>query len=125
VSINTLTLHRDPRNFSPFTDEFWPERWMIVQGSMELPSSVPKTEFVHNAAAFIPFSYGEPLYFRIGGELLTRTYPVQVQPIASGSRWRFSVGDLPNDHARSMLSKSYNRTSHGDCEHSPGSGHPV
>jgi hypothetical protein len=60
VSIHTLTLHRDPRNFSPFTDEFWPERWLIVQGSMELPNSIPKTEFVHNAAAFIPFSYGEP-----------------------------------------------------------------
>ena len=60
VSIHTLTLHRDPRNFGPFTDEFWPERWLIVQGSMELPDSIQKTEFVHNAAAFIPFSYGEP-----------------------------------------------------------------
>ena len=59
MSIHTLTLHRDPRNFSPFTDEFWPERWLINQRSMELPDSIPKTEFVHNAAAFIPFSHGE------------------------------------------------------------------
>jgi len=58
VSIHTLTLHRDPRNFRPFTDEFWPERWLVAQGSMELPSSISKTEFIHNAAAFIPFSYG-------------------------------------------------------------------
>ena len=62
VSIHTLTLHRDPRNFNPLTDEFWPERWLIAQGSMELPSSIPKTEFVHNAAAFIPFSYGGSLW---------------------------------------------------------------
>ena len=81
MSIHTLTLHRDPRNFCPFTDEFWPERWLIVQGSMELPDSIPKTEFVHNAAAFIPFSYGEPQ--RLEGSL--ETYPsLQVQPIVPG-----------------------------------------
>jgi len=92
---------------------------------MELPSSIPKTEFVHNAAAFIPFSYGELLCFEIGGELLTHTCPMQVQPTASGSRWRFSVNDFPDDGARFILSKSYNRTSHGDCKRSPGSGRPV
>ena len=125
MSINTLTLHRDSRNFSPFTDEFWPERWLIVQGSMELPNSIPKTKFVHNAAAFIPFSYGEPLCFEVGGEPLTHTCPMQVQPTASGSHWRFSVNDLPNDHARFVLSNPYNRTSHGDCKRSPGSRCPV
>jgi len=60
VSIHTFTLHRDPRNFSPLTDEFWPERWLVAQGSTKLPSSIAKAEFVHNTAAFIPFSYGEP-----------------------------------------------------------------
>jgi hypothetical protein len=124
VSINTLTLHRDPRNFSPFTEEFWPERWLIVQSLMDLPSSVPEAEFVHNAAAFIPFSYGGSIRFKIGGGLLTHTYPVQVQPIASGSLWQFSVNDLTNDHVRFMLSKSYDRTSDGDCMHSPGPRHP-
>lgn len=66
MSIHTFTLHRDPRNFGPFTDEFWPERWLIAQGSMELPGSIPKAEFVHNASAFIPFSYGWPLSLEIG-----------------------------------------------------------
>lgn len=61
MSIHTFTLHRDPKNFSPFTDEFWPERWLISQGSMELPSSIQKEEFAHNTTAFIPFSYGEHL----------------------------------------------------------------
>ena len=67
MSINILTLHRDPKNFSPFTDAFWPERWLIAQGSMDLPSSVQKTEFVHNDAAFIPFSYGEAVCFKLSG----------------------------------------------------------
>jgi len=58
VSIHTLTLHRDPRNFSPFPEEFWPDRWLIAQGSMDLPSSIPKEKFVHNTSAFIPFSFG-------------------------------------------------------------------
>ena len=66
MAIHTFTMHRDTRNFSPFTHEFWPERWLIAQGSMELPSSIPKVEFVHNAAAFIPFSFGEPLSFGKG-----------------------------------------------------------
>jgi len=59
ISIHPFTVHRDPRNFSPFTDEFWPERWLVAQGSMELPSSTLERDFVHNSAAFIPFSYGK------------------------------------------------------------------
>ena len=66
MSIHTLALHRDPRNFSPFTDEFWPERWLIAQDSMDLPNSIPKEEFVHNPTAFIPFSYGEPHSLGVG-----------------------------------------------------------
>ena len=76
MSIHTLTLHRDPRNFNPFTDEFWPERWLIAQGSMDLPSSIQKTEFVHNVAAFIPFSYGGSLRLEIGGKLLMHPFCV-------------------------------------------------
>ena len=28
---------------------------------MQLPSSISKADFVHNTAAYIPFSYGTPL----------------------------------------------------------------
>ena len=90
MAIHIFTMHRDPRNFSPFTDEFWPERWLIAQGTMELPTSIPKAEFVHNAAAFIPFSYGESLYLEIGKRFLVNP-PVQARPIALGSRWQFLV----------------------------------
>ena len=85
-----MTLHRDPRNFGPFTDEFWPERWLIVQGSMELPSSIPKAEFVHNSAAFIPFSYGESLCLTVGGKFLmhARLYRSgQLRREAFGDSW--------------------------------------
>ena len=75
--------HLDPRNFAPYTAEFWPERWLIASGQLpledaRLPSSPSpglasyfedpslyadkslrqKFKFVHNEIAFIPFSYG-------------------------------------------------------------------
>ncbi|TCD70749.1 hypothetical protein EIP91_001778 [Steccherinum ochraceum] len=54
VRVHTFSLHRDPRNFSPHTDDFWPERW-IIGGSDEKSATTP---IVHNTAAFIPFSVG-------------------------------------------------------------------
>ncbi|OBZ68976.1 hypothetical protein A0H81_11349 [Grifola frondosa] len=57
ASIHFYSVHRDPRNFSPFTNSFWPDRWLIAAG--EDTSRPPDSEkFVHNCAAFIPFSYG-------------------------------------------------------------------
>lgn len=49
------SLHRDPRNFTPRTTDFWPERWLIAAGRAP---ATEKMGFVHNDAAFIPFSYG-------------------------------------------------------------------
>ncbi|RPD58907.1 high nitrogen upregulated cytochrome P450 monooxygenase 2 [Lentinus tigrinus ALCF2SS1-7] len=68
VYLPTLALHRDPRNFT-FPDDFWPERWLIASGQRHyeearLPSSASslrkadRPEFVHNEAAFTPFSIG-------------------------------------------------------------------
>ncbi|TCD66053.1 hypothetical protein EIP91_001861 [Steccherinum ochraceum] len=53
VRIHQWTMLRDPCNFSPHSESFWPERWLIAQD----PSSF-KAEFIHNADAFHPFSYG-------------------------------------------------------------------
>ncbi|UZJ53677.1 hypothetical protein CBS101457_002997 [Exobasidium rhododendri] len=47
ISTPTLTLHRDPRNFSPGPDEFRPQRWIS-----------PKEETAFDRTAFNPFSYG-------------------------------------------------------------------
>ncbi|KAI0689003.1 cytochrome P450 [Cerioporus squamosus] len=68
VYLPTLALHRDPRNFT-FPEEFWPERWLVASGQLgyeeaRLPSSASHLkkagfpEFVHNEAAFTPFSAG-------------------------------------------------------------------
>ncbi|KAI0632330.1 high nitrogen upregulated cytochrome P450 monooxygenase 2 [Trametes polyzona] len=59
------SLHRDPCNFSPLTEDFWPERWLIAAGRAPPPApdlsnekSASAPQFVHNEAAFIPFSHG-------------------------------------------------------------------
>nr|BAL05149.1 cytochrome P450 [Phanerodontia chrysosporium] len=52
--VHTWSLHRDPRYFSR-PDTFWPERWLIAEGLEPAPAGEP---FVHNANAFIPFSFG-------------------------------------------------------------------
>ncbi|OBZ71623.1 hypothetical protein A0H81_08343 [Grifola frondosa] len=55
AAVHFYSVHRDPRNFYPSTDAFWPDRWLIAAGQkgQQFPEN-----FVHNAAAFIPFSYG-------------------------------------------------------------------
>jgi len=50
VHVPPYSLHRDPRYFAPFTNDFWPDRWMDMSGSQH-PTS-------HNTTAFVPFSYG-------------------------------------------------------------------
>ena len=56
--------HLDPRNFAPYTAEFWPERWLLASGDLS-PSdpsargvSPSSTEFRHDDAGFMPFSVG-------------------------------------------------------------------
>jgi cytochrome P450 len=48
VVIPPYTLHRHPAYFSPRTEEFWPERWLIKDDSA----------IVLDLEAFIPFSFG-------------------------------------------------------------------
>jgi cytochrome P450 len=50
IYVPPYIYHRDPRYFSPSPDKFWPERWSNESAKPE--------SFVHNATAFIPFSYG-------------------------------------------------------------------
>ena len=59
ASVNFLAIQRDPKNFSPFSDNFWPDRWLVAKGLVESP--VSEGEFVHNASAFVPFSFGQSL----------------------------------------------------------------
>ncbi|KAH8103043.1 cytochrome P450 [Cristinia sonorae] len=58
VRVHVYSIHRDPRNFSPSPETFWPERWLIASNPSAWDSQLKKTPFVHNTNAFIPFSYG-------------------------------------------------------------------
>ncbi|KAJ3774933.1 cytochrome P450 [Lentinula raphanica] len=59
VSIHFYSLHRDPRNFS-LPDLFLPERWLPVEDRMSMEPALFSglDDFIHNPAAFIPFSHG-------------------------------------------------------------------
>ncbi len=64
ITIPPYALQRDPRNFS-FPSAFWPERWLIASGQIELEDAPPPAaassrtcEFVHNEVAFMAFSHG-------------------------------------------------------------------
>ena len=54
IFVPPYCIQRNPQYFYPLSDTFWPERWIISQKEDE---KQPQT-FVHNLAAFIPFSFG-------------------------------------------------------------------
>ncbi|KAG1747161.1 cytochrome P450 [Suillus paluster] len=60
--VHFYSLHRDPRNFSPSPDTFWPERWLKPEERAALSSfdskGLEKFPIVHDTKAFIPFSFG-------------------------------------------------------------------
>ncbi|KAI0712109.1 cytochrome P450 [Earliella scabrosa] len=67
VNLPFYSLHRDPRNFSPCPDTFWPDRWLIAAGLQKYEGPPGRSrgegatefaEFVHNANVAIPFSFG-------------------------------------------------------------------
>ncbi|KAF7985863.1 hypothetical protein HWV62_568 [Athelia sp. TMB] len=55
ISVPTFTVHRDPRNFSPKSDEFWPDRWLKEADRKDVDTTLP---FIHETDAFHPFSLG-------------------------------------------------------------------
>ncbi|OJT05136.1 Cytochrome P450 67 [Trametes pubescens] len=60
VSLHSYSIFHDPRNFSPRTSDFWPERWLLATGRMSREDAglAPDAPFAHNDAAFAPFSHG-------------------------------------------------------------------
>ncbi|KAI0640071.1 high nitrogen upregulated cytochrome P450 monooxygenase 2 [Trametes polyzona] len=53
TTVHMYSIHRDPRNFSPLPDSFWPERWLLAGTGDSLGAKI-----VHNPGAFFPFSFG-------------------------------------------------------------------
>jgi len=60
VSVHTYSLHRNPRYFFPLSNSFWPDRW-LPKSDRHHPSFLTAKDsepFIHDTAAFIPFSFG-------------------------------------------------------------------
>ena len=59
VFVHFYSLHRNPQEFSPIPDTYWPDRW-LAQDSYTLPTRdvIGKDQVVTNKAAFVPFSLG-------------------------------------------------------------------
>ncbi|KAG7090560.1 hypothetical protein E1B28_009668 [Marasmius oreades] len=59
VNIPFYSVHRDSRNFSPFPEEFIPERWLDEGERLKLePSIFKNAEYNHDTQAFLAFSAG-------------------------------------------------------------------
>ena len=62
INPSFYAMHRDPRNFAPRTNEFWPERWLRASDAAHLPPGDSPTDDeaprVHNEGAFLAFSHG-------------------------------------------------------------------
>jgi cytochrome P450 len=55
-------IHRNPAYFSPYTESFWPDRWLVPEGRKEINDlSKPlgkNVQVVLEHKAFAPFSSG-------------------------------------------------------------------
>ncbi|KAH8801238.1 high nitrogen upregulated cytochrome P450 monooxygenase 2 [Flagelloscypha sp. PMI_526] len=84
VYISPMIYGRDPRYFSPRTEEFWPERWLKR-------SSDPT--IVHNMEASIPFSAG--VTGCVGRQLAYREMRALVAHIVQNFDLKFADGYVP------------------------------
>ena len=55
----SYAVHRDPNNFSPIPEQFWPDRWLVDE-YYTLPSgeTIPADQVVTTREVFMPFSLG-------------------------------------------------------------------
>ena len=58
IYIPPYVVHRDPRNFFPRTEEFWPDRWLQDASSESKDDAKVDPTFIFNPSAFVPFSQG-------------------------------------------------------------------
>jgi cytochrome P450 len=58
AAVHFYSLHRDPRYFT-LPNNFLPDRWLTAEERRSIDSVLqPSDNFIHNAAASIPFSFG-------------------------------------------------------------------
>ncbi|KAJ7183193.1 cytochrome P450 [Mycena filopes] len=100
--VHTFSLHHDPRYFSPFPDAFIPERWLPSEEQIALePSIFTENEFIHNTAAFIPFSVGPSNC--VGRNLAYQEMRMVVCTLISKFEMRFERGYDVNSWEEDML----------------------
>ncbi|KIK41727.1 hypothetical protein CY34DRAFT_24266 [Suillus luteus UH-Slu-Lm8-n1] len=98
--VHTYSLHRDPRNFSPSPDTFWPERWLKPEERAALPSFDAKLPIVHNTKAFVPFSFG-PMHC-VGKQLAYQELRMVVCAMIHRLNFSFAPGYDPESWERDL-----------------------
>lgn len=89
VQVPTYSLHRDPRYFSPYPEDFWPDRW-LTPGDRKIKEDTSRAftsndEVILEAKAFIPFSAGPRI---CSGKALAWT---EMRMVASSIMQRFNM----------------------------------
>ena len=100
--VHAFSLHRDPNNFWPYPEDFWPERWLLASNSPDAPSPEPAeakpAEFVHNEEAYMPFSHG-PMNC-VGKNFALMEMRIVVCALMQRFRFRLPGGYDPADYER-------------------------
>ncbi|KAG2110892.1 cytochrome P450 [Suillus discolor] len=95
--VHTYSLHRDPRNFSPAPDTFWPERWLKPEERAALSSfdakGLDKFPIIHDTKAFVPFSFG-PMHC-VGKQLAYQELRMAVCAMMHRLNFSFAPGYNP------------------------------
>ncbi|KAJ6468383.1 cytochrome P450 [Mycena sanguinolenta] len=100
--VHTYSLHHDPRYFSPFPATFIPERWLAPEEQKALePTIFGDHEFIHNTAAFIPFSVGPSNC--VGRNLAYQEMRMVICTLISKFDMRFEEGFDVNSWEEDML----------------------
>ncbi|CAL1706398.1 unnamed protein product [Somion occarium] len=93
--VHFYSVQRDPRNFSPHPESFWPDRWIVAEGDMPAPK-----DFKHNPTAFTPFSFGP--YNCVGKNLALQEMRTVLCSFLQNLDLRFADGYDPEDWIRDI-----------------------
>ena len=102
--IHTYSLQRDPRYFSPLPNTFLPERWLSEDRRSALEPKIfnSQHEYIHNTAAFIPFSIGPAncvgknlawMEMRMAVSVIVSRFDLKLDPSYDPEKWYEDICD--------------------------------
>lgn len=101
ASVHFYSVHRDSRNFAPHTTSFWPDRFRIAAGEITpADAGIDERNFVHNAAAFVPFSFGPANC--VGKNLALQEMRMTVCLLMQRLEMRFAPGFDPESYEQGL-----------------------